>query len=88
MGFAQNNKEIIKHLTDSTCIEMRSVIKVLDMIKEICDKEECLKIIGESVEEQRKAAYTLLGGMGTVATEIEEVPLFPEDKKTCTKKDS
>jgi hypothetical protein len=81
MGFSENNKEIVRHLAASASAEMRSVIKVMDMMKEICDKEEHLKEVGKSVDEHRKAAYTLLGGMGSVSTEIEEVIIPEEDEK-------
>ena len=72
MGIRENKKEIIKHLADGACAEIRSVIKILDMIREICDEEDSLQEIGKSIEDDRTVSYTLLGGIGAVSNEVKD----------------
>jgi hypothetical protein len=64
---------MIHHLAEGASAEIRSVIQILDMIRDICKEEDYLQEIGKTIEDDRTLAYTLLGGIGAVSNEVKEI---------------
>ena len=69
---ARNEKlKSIRNLSEVCCGELRSVIKILDVIIEMTE-QPCLDELSKEAHKARQLAYTLTGSLGTLAFSASE----------------